>query len=103
MEFRRPHPWSTAAAIVPVAARPSDGCDGLLLWTGPVVLGPDSDSHVRCEDWTETLAVFRWDDGPRWRRIDPTGGRLDEGEVNRLEPGTLIERETARVYVDAAD
>ena len=95
LEFLRPHPWSYAATLKPVGARPADGSDGLILWTGPCVLGPETDSHVVCRDWAEAVTLFRWDDGPRWRLLDAAGPQ----PVNRMHDETLIETETARVLV----
>lgn len=105
LTFRRPHPWSRAATLEPAAARPADGSDGLVLWSGPCVLGPEADSHVVCPEWGEAVAVFAWDDGPRWRRVDPLAATQEGGPggVNRVADGTLIETDAGRVLVGTAD
>ena len=105
LRFRQPHPWSRAVTLVSVGPRPADGSDGLVLWSGPCVLGPQPDSHVVCREWGEAVALFRWQDGPRWRRVDPLAATQEgnPGGVNRLTAGTLIETEAGRVLVGPAD
>ena len=99
--FRRPHPWSPAATLTPTGVRPRDNMDGLVMWAGPCVLGPDTDSHIVCGNWSESVVLFEWPDGPRWKRIAAGGGRAGE-TVNLLGLPTLIETGDGRVHVRGA-
>ena len=106
MTFRRPHPWTPAATLTWDGLRPRDNTDGLVLWAGPCVLGPDPDSHVVCGDWEESVVLFEWPDGPRWKRV--AGGQKDgRGQggqrepVNPLSLPALIETDGGRVQLRA--
>ena len=98
LRFRRPHPWSAAAVVDVVHGRrePSEPTH-LLMAAGPVILGPDADSHLQV-DAAETVVLFRTDDGLAWKRFS---GPLDAEPVNRLSLPSLVETDTLRCRVQS--
>lgn len=100
LRFRRPHPWSPAAVIeVALGRREPSEPTHLLLAAGPVIMGPNADSHVRV-DAAETVVLFRRDGGLMWKRLS---GPLDAEPVNRLSLPSFIETDTLRCRVQSLD
>lgn len=64
INFRRPHPLSNTAILqFETRHRTMPWSDGILLMDSSIVLGPDRNSHIVCDDWKHQLVLFERDGG----------------------------------------
>lgn len=62
LQFRQPTVLSATAVLEFVSEhRPTHSVDAVLLMDETCLLGPGTDNHVRCPDWTETVVLFHRD------------------------------------------
>ncbi|MCE9545359.1 MAG: hypothetical protein K8T25_07570 [Planctomycetia bacterium] len=74
VRFRKPHPLSASAALVPAShhrTRPTT--DGVLLLAESCLLGPAASCHVVARRWSQTVMLYRHASGLRCR----TSGKLE--------------------------
>ena len=58
--FRRPHPLSMTARLdITSRHQTQPSSDAILLMADTCLLGPDTNCHVGCPDWTEKVVLFR--------------------------------------------
>ncbi len=70
LNFSQPHPWSqTARLTLQSSHRFIQGIDGYILMQRECLLGPTSDCHIRCPEWTETVVISRVESQFRWHRL----------------------------------
>lgn len=63
LRFRRPHPLSATARLEFVSHhRPDPHVDAILLMAESCVLGPRSQNHVVCREWTRDLILYKQND-----------------------------------------
>ncbi len=60
LRFRKPHALSGTAVLDIVSRHKTEpAVDGIVLMSESCILGPQSHSHVRCDEWTSDLVLFR--------------------------------------------
>lgn len=83
LKYARPHPLSGSARLDFISRhRTQPWSDGVLLASGPLILGPDPRNHVYCPRWPWDLIIFQR--GGRW--FARTRGKLEiDGVVYKAE------------------
>jgi tetratricopeptide (TPR) repeat protein len=72
LRFRQPHPLSATARLEFVSRhRTHPSADAILLLAESCVLGPSTQSHVVCGDWSRDLILYRQGDDLFCRRAGP--------------------------------
>lgn len=72
LRFVKKHSLSASARLDFVSRhRTSPSADGILLMADSLVLGPQSNSHVICRDWTSEVVLFRRQEGLGCRSSAP--------------------------------
>jgi hypothetical protein len=92
LRFRIPSVLS-ATAVIEFASdhRPSRSIDGVILMDETCLLGPTTDNHVVCPDWTETVLLFKKPDGfwcKSQSEISIDGKCM--GESGPVKPGSYV-------------
>jgi hypothetical protein len=60
IKFTKPHPLSSSARLEMISLhRFQPRVDGILLLADSCILGPSPSSHVRCNQWSQDLLMFR--------------------------------------------
>jgi hypothetical protein len=92
LRFRIPSVLSATAVIDFVSDhRPSRSIDGVVLMEDTCLMGPTSDNHIVCPDWTETVLLYRKPDGfwCKSRSQVSIDGRMTEGG-GLVKPGSYV-------------
>lgn len=69
LRFRRPHPYSMTARLDMLSPhRTHPSADGIVLLAEACVIGPGTNCHVQCREWSGDLVLYRQAGGLYCRR-----------------------------------
>jgi len=86
VKFHQPHALSATAVLTLESHHKTEpAVDGIVLMSESCILGPQSQSHIRCRDWDDDFVLFRRGDDLQFR----TSASVEvDGEAT--EPGASI-------------
>ncbi len=105
LKFRMPTALSATARIdFESDHRPTQSVDGIILMEDNCLLGPGSDNHVQCHDWSESIVLFRKND-ELWCKS--RGDIFVDGTLVKdaapLRPGAVVTGLEMRFRLEATD
>jgi hypothetical protein len=93
VQFRIPSVLSATAVIDFISDhRPNRSIDGVILMDETCLLGPSTDNHVVCPDWTQTVLLYRKADG-FWAKSQSQiliDGKLMPEGGGPVKPGSYV-------------
>jgi hypothetical protein len=93
VRFRIPSVLSATAVIDFISDhRPNRSIDGVILMDETCLLGPSTDNHVVCPDWTQTVLLYRKADG-FWAKSQSQiliDGKLMPEGGGPVKPGSYV-------------
>ena len=101
--FSQPTALSASAVIdFKSVHRPARALDGVVMMHETVLLGPGSENHVRCPDWSTSVVLFRRNENELWCRsreqIAVDGKPLND--IARINPGAIVTGEDLSFRVE---
>jgi len=105
LRFQMPSALSASARLDFVSDhRPTQSCDGIILMENTCLLGPGSDNHAQCHDWSESVVLFRKGD-ELWCKS--RGDIFVDGtlvkEAAALRPGAVVTGLDMRFRLEATE
>lgn len=105
LRFRMPSALSATARIdFESDHRPTQSVDGIILMEDTCLLGPGSDNHVQCHEWSESIVLFRKND-ELWCKS--RGDIFVDGtlvkDAAQLRPGAVVTGLDSRFRLEATD
>jgi hypothetical protein len=113
MRFRQPSVLSASAVLTPemqawprmfTAGQTPGSVDGVVLFDEVCLLGPGSDAHIACRDWSETVILHRRDAG-LWCRTSARA-QIDSRTLHEAAPlsdGVLVSGDGWRFRVEVLE
>ncbi len=72
VQFTQPHPLSTSAVLRIISRhRTEPACDGMVMLSDSLLLGPKSNNHIVCPQWQQDVVIFRNGDKLQLRSKTP--------------------------------
>jgi len=83
LKFHRPHALSaTAVLTIESHHKTEPAVDGIVFMSESCIMGPQSQSHIRCQSWTYDLVLFRRGDSLQFRtsaNVEVDGEAAEQG------------------------